>query len=204
MSYHTFWDEKHEYRCDIRDAIVERLNALVHRFARTFVVRLDIRFPTSYHSTGTSWEISMLMKRLVEIYAANPSDPSQRVMLHYVVVREQDTSPNPHYHLALMFDGSKVDNGWEVLSHAQAIWMRIVGETAQGFVHLCDSKFSRHDGIKIQSPRKESRDSVLEAEQAEFHHAYDAVVKWLMYLAKTDTKGSAPVRAKEFFCSTLP
>jgi protein GP2 len=204
MHHHTFWHDNHECRPDIRDAIAERLNAMVHRFARTFVVRLDVRFPRAYRSTGTSWEVSKLMKRLVEIYAANPSDPSRRATVHYVVAREQGESCNPHYHLALMFDGSKVDNGWTVQSHAEAVWARIVGEAATGCVHLCDSHLGRHDGIKIQNPRKESTDRVLEAEQAAFHHAHSSVVTWLMYLAKTDTKGSAPLRSKEFFCSMLP
>jgi hypothetical protein len=143
------------------------------------------------------------MKRLVEIYTANPSDPSKRVMMHYVVAREQEESNNPHYHLVLMFDGSKEDNGWTVLLHAEAILTRIVGESAKGCIHLCDSQFSRQDGIKIQKPRKESRDGVLEAEQADFNLAYSSVVKWLMYLAKTDTKESCPFRAKNFFCSRL-
>lgn len=203
MHYQTFRHENYEHRSDIMEAIVERLNAMVHRFARVFVVRLNITFPMTYQSSGPSWEVSKLMKRLVEIYTANPSDPSKRVMVHYVAVREQNESINPHYHLALMFDGSKVDNGWDVLSNAQAVWMRIVGEAAQGCVHLSDSQFSRHDGIKIQNPRRESRDWVLEAEQAEFHHAHSSVVRWLMYMAKTYTKGSAPLRANEFFCSRL-
>jgi hypothetical protein len=103
------------------------------------------------------------MKRLVEIYTANPSDPSKRVMMHYVVVREKNESTdpnyqsnNPHYHLVLMFDGSKEDNGWTVLLHAEAILTRIVGESAKGCIHLCDSQFSRQDGIKIQKPRRVS------------------------------------------------
>ena len=124
--------------------------------------------------------------------------------MRYVIAREQTKdSNNPHYHLVLMFDGSKVDNGWTVLSHAEHILTRIVGEAAKGCIQLCDSQFSRHDGIKIQKPRQESIGCVLEAEQADFHHAYSSVVKWLMYLAKTDTKESCPFRAKNFFCSRL-
>jgi hypothetical protein len=210
MHYQTFWHDEYEYRSDIMEAIVARLNAMVHHFARVFVVRLDITFPTTYRSTGTSEEISKLMKRLVEIYTANPSDPSKRVMMHYVVVREKNESTdpnyqsnNPHYHLVLMFDGSKVDNGWSVLSHAETIWMRIVGEAAKGCIHLCDSQCSRQDGIKIQKPRQESVGCVLEAEQADFNLAYSSVVRWLRYLAKTDTKESCPFRAKVFFCSRL-
>lgn len=203
MHYQTFCYDNYEYRCDIMTAIVDRLNAMVQHFARVFVVRLDITFPAAYRSTRTSEEISKIMKRLVEIYTANPSDPSKRVMMHYVVAREQEESNNPHYHLVLMFDGSKEDNGWTVLLHAEAILTRIVGESAKGCIHLCDSQFSRQDGIKIQKPRKESRDGVLEAEQADFNLAYSSVVKWLMYLAKTDTKESCPFRAKNFFCSRL-
>jgi hypothetical protein len=210
MHYQTFLYDNHEYRCDIMTAIVDRLNAMAHHFARVFVVRLDITFPTTYRSTGTSEEISKLMKRLVEIYTANPSDLSKRVMMHYVVVREKNESTdhhyqsnNPHYHLVLMFDGSKEDNGWTVLSHAENILTRIVGEAVKGCIQLCDSQFSRHDGIKIQKPKKESRDGVMEAEQADFNLAYSSVVKWLMYLAKTDTKESCPFRAKNFFCSRL-
>jgi energy-converting hydrogenase A subunit M len=67
MHYQTFWHDEYEYRSDIMEAIVARLNAMVHHFARVFVVRLDITFPAAYRSTRTSEEISKLMKRLVEI-----------------------------------------------------------------------------------------------------------------------------------------
>lgn len=210
MHYQTFRHDNHEYRCDIWEAIMARLNALTHRFARTFVMRLDIRFPGEYHSSGTNCEISKFLKRLVEIYTAYPSDPADRIAPYYVVVREQNISHNPHYHLALMFDGSKLRNGWTVQAQATTIWKRILGEAdiaadkVDGCINLSDPLFIHRHGIMLQNPLQDATGLALQEQEAEFGRAHAHAIHWLLYLAKTRTKGNdVPWHAKEWFCSRL-
>lgn len=178
------------------DAIIGRLDELTGRHARTFVVRLDVTFPATYRSTGTSWQMSRLIRSLGKFY-------TYHMDIHYVVAREQNESQNPHYHLAMMFDGSKIRSGWNVFEKAETIWQRIIGEAVRGCVHLCDSRMDRGDGIMIQGPLKKSIGLTLDAEEVEFQQKRNAALLWLMYLAKSYSKENSPLRAKNFFSSQL-
>lgn len=192
----TFLMEDREYRTDIVRAIEERLNYMLERFSRVYIVRLDIRFPLGYVPAGRNDECSEFLRRLKDHYTYHG------VVTHYVAVREQNRSDNPHYHIAILFDGSKKDNGWAVLQRAAAIWSRLVGGGAEACVHLCQT-FSDSTGIKIEKPRAKSVGLDLQNELAAFHAACRAATTWLIYLAKTTTKGSAPLKTKELFCSRL-
>ena len=196
MSIRTFLMENHEYRTDILQAIEQRLNYMIDRFCRTYIVRLDIRFPQGYTPRGANEECSELLRRLREYYTYHG------IVMHYVGVREQHTSNNPHYHIALLFDGAKLDNGWGVWSRAAEIWSRIVGGAAEPCVHLCQP-FDQGNGIKIEKPRRKSEGWALQNELAAFETARCSVMRWLLYMAKTETKGCAPWHTREFFCSRL-
>jgi Inovirus Gp2 len=196
MSKKTFTLGNYEYRSDIMEDIEQRLQYMIDRYCRAYVVRLDVSFPDGYLAVGANEECSDLMKRLKEYYTYHG------VVTHYVGVREQNTSKNPHYHIAIVFDGSKIDNGWAVLIRAAAIWPRIVGFGADACVHLCRT-FDGANGIKIERPRTKSVGLDLQNELAAFHASVHAAMTWLSYLAKSATKGSAPPKTKEFFCSRL-
>jgi hypothetical protein len=195
MSNDTFLIDDREYRTDIFQAIEHRLNYMMARFSRTYVVRLDITFPQGYIPTGTNEECSELMRRLKEHYTYHG------VVMHYVGVREQKTSDNPHYHIVIFFDGAKQDNGWTVFLRAAAIWSRVLGLSVDGYVHLCQPNGA--NGIKIAKPRIRSVGMELQNERAAFHAAVNAAMAWLVYLAKTATKGDAPFHTRKFFCSQL-
>lgn len=203
--YETFMQGPYEYRSDIRNALFARLKQITTRYARTYVVCLTIRFPQSYYSNGMNGEISDFIEALAKLYQAYSSRPSEGIALHYVWVREQDLSINPHYHVALMFDGSKLRNGWTVQSYAEAIWTHILGQQVDGCVHLSvdEPRPNQPGGLMIQKPRRKSMDTVLEAELATFDQAYNLAEHWLMYLAKTDTKGDLPKGARQWDRSKL-
>jgi hypothetical protein len=196
MGNGTFLMDDREYRTDIFQALRDRLNHMVNRFSRIFVVRLDIRFPQGYTPKWANVECSELLRRLKEYYTNND------IVLHYVGVREQNISDNPHYHIAIIFDGAKEDNGWAVQSRAGHIWSRLLGPGVESCVHLCLT-FNDASGIKIPKPRRNSVGSALVNEQAAFDATYGSAMSWLSYLAKTATKGDAPFHTREFFCSRL-
>jgi len=184
----------YECRSDIVQAIQQRLQCMIDRYCRTYLVRLDIRFPHGYVAMNANEKFSELMKQLKEYYTYH------QVATQYVGVREQNTSENPHYHVALLFDGSKVDNGWAVGEKAAGIWQVIVGLGAG--VHRCE--FAGKYGIKIVRPKFKAVGLDLQTQQAAFRAACHEAMTWLSYLAKTATKGCAPPNARELFCSRLP
>lgn len=197
MGVGTFMVDGREYRTDIFHELRDHLNYMVNRFSKTFVVRLDIRFPRGYTPKWANVECSELLRRLKEQYTY------RNIVMHYVGVREQNISDNPHYHIVILLEGAKKDNGWAVQEKAGHTWSCIVGPGTEDRVHLCLT-FNEADGIKIQKPRRQSVGSTLENEKAAFDATYESAMSWLLYLAKTKTKGNAPFHTREFFCSRLP
>ena len=122
------------------------------------------------------------------------------IAAQYVVVREQKFSEKPHYHLAILFDGSKVENGWGVWEKADGIWQRRVGPDVEHRVHLCQ-RLNGGNGIMIVRPKVNSVGADYQSQLAAFNVAYHEAMTWLSYLAKTATKGLAPHKTKEFTCS---
>ena len=188
--------ENYEYRMDIMQAIELRMQSMLARYCRTYVVRLDIRFPRGYVPMHANEECSELMRRLRDFYTYH------KIITQYVGVREQNASDNPHYHIVILFDGSQVDNGWGVKMKAADIWQRIVGPGAGSCVELC-RRFEGDNGIKIVQPKTKSVGLDFQNQLAAFNAAQHEAMAWLIYLAKTATKGSAPLKTKEFFCSQL-
>ena len=122
----------------------------------TYGVRLDARFPLGYVATNANAECSELIRQLKERYTYH------HISTHYVAVREQNTSDNPHYHIVILFDGSKVDNGWAVKMKAADIWQRIIGPGAgpclgfyrkTGNATLIANFHCLHNFICLQCPR---------------------------------------------------
>jgi hypothetical protein len=188
--------ENYEYRSDIRQVIEQIMQSMLARYCRTYVVRLDIRFPQGYVPMHANEECSELMRLLKEYYTYH------KIITQYVVVREQNLSEKPHYHVVILFDGSKVENGWEVCKKADGIWQRRVGSDVKSCVHLC-RRFDGSNGIMIVRPTTKAVGLDLQNQLTEFNVAYDEAMTWLDYLAKTATKGHAPPKTKEWFSSHL-
>jgi len=167
---------------------------MLAHYCRVYLVRLDIRFPLGYVPMHANKECSELIRQLMEYYAYH------HIATQYVVVREQNTSENPHYHLAILFDGSKVENGWGVWEKADDIWQRIVGFDLENRVHLC-RRFEGENGIMIVRPKTNAVGLDLQNQLSAFNVAYREAMTWLNYLAKTATKGLAPHKTKEFTSS---
>src|SRR5664279_4359350 len=174
--------KNYEYRMDILQAIEQRMQSMVDRYCRTYLVRLDIRFPPGYVPMHANKDCSELIRQLMEYYAYH------HIATQYVVVREQKHSENQHYHLAILFDGSKVENGWAVKMKAADIWQRIVGPGSGPCIELC-RRFEGENGIMLLRPTTKAAGLDLQNQVAAFNVAYREAMTWLNYLAKTATKG---------------
>ena len=186
--------QTYEYRPNIMQAIEQRMQSMLAHYCRVYLVRLDIRFPLGYVPMHANKDCSELIRQLMEYYAYH------HIATQYVVVREQNLSENQHYHLAILFDGSKVENGWPVKMKADDIWQRIVGFDLENRVHLC-RRFEGENGIMIVRPKTNAVGLDLQNQLAAFNAAQHEAMTWLSYLAKTATKGLAPHKTKEFTSS---
>jgi len=188
--------ELYEYRSDIRQVIEQIMQSMLARYSRTYIVRLDVRFPQGYVPMHANEECSELMRLLKEYYTYH------NIITQYLVVREQKPPRKHHYHVVILFDGSKVENGWEVLKKADGIWQRRVGSDVESCVHLC-RRSDGSNGIMIVRPKINAVGLDLQNQLAAFNVAYREAMTWLDYLAKTATKGHAPPKTKEFSCSQI-
>ena len=179
----TYVNGPFQYSTNIMDDIKHRLDFMLN-WARTFVVRLDVRLPDGYPHNGFNDEISELTRRMKEYYK------NHGIRCHYVWVREIKASDLPHYHIVMMIDGHKINSGWNVLARAQNTWNRIVGINRDGLVHLSTAD-KRDGGI------------MLERSHQQFLEMYNDTLRWLEYMAKMDGKGLAPKSVRDYQGSQL-
>lgn len=182
---------EYEYRCDIMQRIQNCFQSTIKVHCKVFVVRLDVRFPQGFPHDGKNTYVSELLRRLKAYYAYH------RIDCRYVWAREQSTSAVPHNHLLLLLDGSKIENGWGVRAIAARIWSTLLNANCDACIHLCPQK-QGGTGIMIRRPSSRSIGDKLLMETKAFELAYRAAYGWAGYLAKTYTKGGAPLNVREF------
>lgn len=195
MGYiHTYIIGDYEYRYDIMQRIDRCFHTAINDHCKVYVVRLDVRFPPNFPHNGKNNVVSELLRRLKLYYAYHKIDS------RYVWVMEQNSSEVPHNHLLLLLDGSRIENGWGVHAHAARIWSRLLGVNCVSGIHLCEP-IGGGSGIMIRRPTRQAEGEKFQMELAEFDAAYRAALAWASYLAKTRTKGNAPLGVKEFSSS---
>ncbi|KAA1054440.1 YagK/YfjJ domain-containing protein [Azospirillum argentinense] len=191
--------EQYEYRTDILTCIQDRMIYMIAHHCKVFFVRFDARLPEGYLHDGGNREISQLMKALKEFYAY------QGVEMHYVWVREQVSSPVPHYHVVLLVNGSLIQNATGIWAKAQKLWSRITGGP-NGLIHHCwptRKGLSGIGGIMIRRPSGVATGPQLLLQQQEYNATWSAAQESAAYLAKTYSKGNAPHRVREYGASQL-
>lgn len=174
----------YEYRKDIMERIQRCFHTAVNDHCKVFTVRLDVRFPRGIVHDGTNKQISDLLHCLMAFFDRHKID------CRYVWAREQSQSVVPHYHLLLLLDGSRTENGWSVRHLAARIWRGLLKVDCYACVHLCRPSSGR-TGIMIRRPSSLSDGEKLLLEKANYEVAYRTALDWAIYLAKTHTKGRA-------------
>ncbi|QSR36659.1 hypothetical protein CFI10_17055 [Marinobacterium iners] len=84
------------------------IDSALSEYPRVYAVRVDLRYPQGYPAELS--RDNQCMKRFFE-YLQRELDRAglkYPTRVHYVWAREQDRSPNPHYHLVLMFNQDAV------------------------------------------------------------------------------------------------
>jgi len=173
------------YACDERilNAIERTLDSSLEQSSKSLVVRYDVRFP---HGTSIDPSSNKTFKSFQSDFCKHLSRKGLKPK--YVAVRECDTSPNPHYHVALMLDGQKTQNPIGHLKKAEATLARKLGmdtDRNNGLIHSCETATSSHP-YSVMVKRNE-------------FETYNDVFNSLSYLAKVATKPASNVR--ELFVS---
>jgi len=158
---------------EIMDAIVDSIEGYTSSYSRTFVVNFGLNYPQATHSEGNK-PMQMFMDRFKKYLTV-------RGLRHvYVWVREQKSSDNPHYHCLLLLDGRKIQNSFGIMEEAKRLW---------GAINDCDGAGLVHYPHAPAMLRTDSQAYTEEIEMCVFHTSY---------LAKKNTKGSAPCRQREY------
>lgn len=176
------------FACDERilNAIERTLDASLEQSSKSLVVRYDVRFP---HGTSIDPSSNETFKSFQSDFCKHLSRKGLKPK--YVAVRECDTSPNPHYHVALMLDGQKTQNPIGHLKKAEATLARKLGmDTTRnyGLIHSCETSSSTTP-YSVMVKRNETE-------------TYNDVFNSLSYLAKVATKPASNIR--ELFVSKRP
>lgn len=191
--------ENYSYIPEILDAIQSNIDFMCDHHCKVLLVRFDLRFPAGTIHQSRNDEISDFIKALTNHYT------DQSIATRYVWAREQWNSDAPHYHVAFLLNGSRVQNPQNVWFNAEDIWSRITNGPPR-LVHHCWGEpigGDFHGGIMIRRPSaKASEQDRLEQRQA-YESARRAALEWTSYLAKNNSKDNTPFRVRRYGSSRL-
>jgi hypothetical protein len=189
-------DISNGYIEEIATRIHDRINDMIGNHCKVLFIRMDVRFPKGYPHCGDNKEISTLMRWLKEPNTING------IKIHYVWVRERDSSECPHYHLILLVNGSMIQNPMGLLQSAERIWNGVVGVKYPGLVHLC-SHGQDLGCIMIKRPSSNATGERLNYQTISFDEALAEALQRAAYLAKSHSKGNVPKRVRQYGCSRI-
>ena len=177
-----------KYRPDIQERVKSCLDEALQKHSKVFFMRLDVRFPEGFVHDGTNTQVSKLMHRVTKHFKG--------IDCGYVWAREQETSENPHYHVAMLLNGSRLDNGWKVKDVAAHKWADVLKQSCDGCVQLCET--GDDTGIKIVRATRQSEGEKRRLEDRCREEARSSALEWGNYLAKTKGKEKVPAGVRKW------
>ena len=189
---------------EILDKIIDTMEYYRNKRANTLLTSIVLNFPQGINFPSDNSLLTQFLENL-NTYASrlnlvNPLD------LKLVWIREQNKSPNCHYHIFFLTNYSASKNPWKYLTEAERLWYKTLefrydvksnlwihplGLSQQsGLVHVCKPSESSIQGNGTLLPRNDNE-------------AWAKAVKWMSYNSKTRTKGQAPAGVREFGSSAI-
>lgn len=175
----------------IKEAITtieKTLDNSLEKHNKVTIIRLDVRYDTESKAEDSNKDISKLSKNIKQNLNNRWIDSNT------IWAREQNTSENPHYHMAVLVDGNKVQSPHDVATMASKSWKHITGSEKDGLVH-------RGSCITIRRPSSKAEGATLKEQEKQFEQKRKQALEALSYLAKTATKDQTPPHAKRFHAS---
>ena len=146
----------------------------LQRHCKVFVMRMDIHLPKEMFQ-GVIMDFN---HRFIEKEKNAGYGPL------YIMVRENSSEKNIHYHMVLFLDGNKTNNPYQHFQNARIVLGNICG--SYGCINECND--GHRNGI------------MLERNMTPYSELYE-VLRQISYLAKTDQKQD--VTGKTFFYSKV-
>lgn len=172
---------------------MELLEQTLRRHSKVLLLRIDLRFPAYWVEP---WNDALY--RFLDVYrrwlAEQKFDPQ------YAIRMEQNTAPNPHFHLALLLNGNHADINAARYYKEQAgrFWKNTLKTTSEGLVDFCNRNWM---GLPIQECLCITRP--LEGAGTPFHEIreYREAFKAMSYLAKYVETDRIPSFCRKVFYS---
>lgn len=160
--------------------------------SKTFFMRYDVRMPE-----GMYIDDNKLFRDFQANFIKNLS--RQGLKPQYIAVREQSREKHQHYHVALFLDGQKTQSIHNHIQTAERLWDSALGleprENGYGLIDDCTTS---------RTGEKQINGVMLRPDDPEMEKKKDDCFRRASYLAKTNTKGSAPKGQRELFSSRIP
>ncbi len=175
-------------REDILEAVHNRLEDMNNRHSKTLFIRFDLRYPQGHYSSDSNEDTSTFTNSFTTHLKRKGLDPQ------YVWVREQSREKHQHYHFMLLLNGNLTQNPYGHLRKAEEFWGKAIGSDQPGLVNFCDKSRSgepQENSVMIRRTDPNAQEKLSEC-------MYRG-----SYLAKTNTKGYAPYRHREWGASRL-
>ena len=175
------------YYSGILKIIQDRMEDALARTSQVLIVRLVVKLPSVIQGSDNS-----CFQYFIEEYRRAIGSK----LIHYVWVREQHGSHNPHWHFLLYYDSNRLRFLKDLLQ-LNRFWQRALEKhyafygNARGLIHMCDAGIN---GIQMNHGVVVHRDNPA---------MIDEILKICSYLAKINTKGSAPKNVREYGSSQL-
>jgi len=175
-------------RSDILDAIIGRIEYMTSRFSRVLFIRFDLRYPRNFYSSRGNDDIKRFFNSFTRYLSR------KRIAFQYVWVREQSKEKHQHYHVMLLLNGNFTCHSWNHMEKADTLWQRALEINYPGLLQRCNRS---RDG-------NSHPDFIhLDRHDTSYQRDIERCVEWASYLAKTRTKGYAPLNVREWGASAL-
>jgi Protein of unknown function (DUF3296). len=178
----------------VKDVILKKtaglLEHMVSKHGKVLPVRFDVHYPKDVLAPGDNKDISRMITKLRQNYARKGCDP------HFIWVREQKDSPNPHYHCTLLMNANKVRSFGHVFDNAERLWGSTIDSISPGLIEHCMGDEGE--------ARPFSNGILIVRADADFEEKYKHVHHQISYLAKASGKAEPKDGLRDFGMSRIP
>lgn len=174
-------------RTDILDETHALMSHSLARHGKVFCSTFGLNYPEGYPVPEDNRHISTFMSTFNKNLKRNKLDPISGW------VREQKGKDRHHYHVIVFCDGNKIQFPHRINELAKEHWGRTIGSDNNGIVIHTNKK---NKDLKCSHRLRKS--------SPDFQKAVDDCFYHLSYFAKTNSKGEAPHRIREYGFSRIP
>lgn len=178
-------DSNHEYpiKDNIKNAVDELVDNYTSNHSRSTVVRFDVHYPQDYTEVKDNKHISQCVAKLNQKFDRKGFDP------RYVWTREQDSSPHPHFHCAMLLDGNKTQSPYRVFAAAKDVWGKTIQADPTGLIHHC---------MESKDGTPHPNGIMLKRNAEDYESKRNEVDRQLSYLYKAKDKGDPKDGLRDF------